>query len=193
MALVLALIAGLSYIYSSGIDRHDARLQTDAGMFTVLAKDAAAGGYQMFLKLDTIEGDSDDVKHPREIAVDSFAFSESRAASAKQPTMDVFRVTMPLSSASAKLFLYSAAGTRMPHVILSVRTTGSQQDFLKWILTDARILSYQTVGNTRGDGITDQLTFGYARLDTEVHQILPNGSLGQAMQAGYDQRTGKTN
>ncbi len=193
VALALALVAGLSYVVVGGIGQSDIRPQADAGILTALASDAVGGAYQMFLKVDTIDGESEDPKHKGEIAVESFSFSESRGVSAQRPTLEAFRITMSSNAASPKLFLYSVAGTKVPHVVLSVRRAGSQQDFLKWILTDTKILSYQTVGNTKGDGITDQVTFSYAKLETEYRKTLPNGSLGPAIQAGYDQRTGKTN
>jgi type VI protein secretion system component Hcp len=79
----------------------------------------------------------------------------------------------------------------MPRVVLSVRRAGSDQDFLKWILTDARVASFQTVGNIHGDGVQDAVTFVFSKIEVEYRQTLPDGSLGTTVRAGWDQRTNK--
>ena len=191
-AFALAVLAGLSFLYERNVDQV---MPSDVAVFTALAASdpSSRTGYEMFLKVDTIDGDVADSKHRSEISVDSFAWSQLRGATATKPTMDGFRITMPVSSASAKLFLYGAGGTRIPRIVLSVRTTGAQQDFLKWIFTDARIIGYQTVGNTKGDGIEDQIILGFGKVETEYRRVMQDGTLGEAVRAGFDQRTGKTN
>ena len=193
LAFLLAIIAGLSCAYGflqdSAVESSTSQF---SGIVTALAKeDASSRGYDMFLKVDTVTGDATDSKHRNEIGVDSFSWNESRAIGASRPTMDGFVVTMPGSSASPKLFLYGAGGTRIPRVALSVKVRGSNEDFLKWVLTDAQVLSYKTVANTHGDGMMDQITFSFAKIETEMHQVLPDGSLGPAAKAGWDQRTNK--
>jgi type VI protein secretion system component Hcp len=123
--------------------------------------------------------------------VDSFSWGETRTISTSRPTMDGFRITMPISTASPKLFLYTAGGTKIPRIVLSVKLRGSQQDFLKWTLTSAQVLSYQTVGNAHGDGVSDQVTFSFSKIDVEYRQPLPDGTLGPIMQGSWDQRTNK--
>ncbi|MSR67218.1 type VI secretion system tube protein Hcp [Candidatus Peribacteria bacterium] len=196
LALGLAVVAGLSFAYAAVRDlQEDVSKTRFTGVITALAKDDASGShnYDMFLKVDTVTGDATDFKHRNEISVDSFSWNESRAIGAPRPSMDAFVVTMPGSSASPKLFLYGAGGTRIPRVALSVKMKGGSEDFLKWVLTDAQVLSYKTVTNTHGDGVMDQVTFSFAKIETEMHQVLPDGSLGPAAKAGWDQRTNKAN
>lgn len=189
IALGLAMLALLSYAYSIGLDKTGRHTQADiAGIMTAVAKDDASG-YEMFLKLDSIQGDSDDAKHRNEVVVDSFAWTETRAAG--KTAMNGFTMTMPVSRASAKMFLFGASGTKISRIVLSVRKAGGQ-DFLKWTLTDVTIVSYQTVGNTHGDGVTDQVTFSFGKIEVEYRQVLPDGTLGPAQNAGWDQRTGKS-
>lgn len=194
-AIVLIVAASVSCTYAFLAD-HTVRAPSRelTGIVTALAKDDLSGsrGYDMFLKVDTVTGDATDAKHRNEISVDSFSWGESRAIGAGRPSMDGFVVTMPASSASAKLFLYGAGGTRIPRVVLAVKVRGSQSDFLKWILTDAQVLSFKTVGNVHGDGIMDQVTFSFAKIETEFRQVLPDGSLSSSVsKGGWDQRTNK--
>lgn len=194
LALVFVIVSGLLIVYSVLRDeRVDSSASRFSGVVTALAKDDASGSksYDMFLKVDTVTGDATDSKHRNEINVDSFSWSESRSIGAPRPTMDGFVVTMPASSASPKLFLYGAGNTRIPRVALSVKMKGGTEDFLKWILTDAQVISWKTVANTHGDGAVDQITFGFAKIETEIRQVLPDGSLGPAAKAGWDQRTNK--
>ncbi len=188
VALALALVAGLSYAYSLSIDRREHMNANVAGIVTALAKDVTGGEYEMFLKFDTIAGDSTDTKHRAEIVVDSFAWNQNRAMTAGRPTMNGFTVTMPYNAASPKMFLYGASGTKLPRVVLSVRQHGAGQDFLKWTLTQAQIVSYQTVGNTHGDGVEDQITLTFAKIEADYHPSLPDGTLGEAVHTGWDQR-----
>jgi type VI secretion system secreted protein Hcp len=144
--------------------------------------------YEMFLKLDTIPGDSTDQKHKAEIAVDSFAWGETRGMGAGKPSMDGLVVTLPANKASPKLFLYTAGGLKISRVVLSVRSAGAGSDMLRWILTDAQIVSYKTVGNTHGDGVMDQITLVPGKIEVE---LLPSDG-SAPMKAGWDQRTGKS-
>ncbi len=194
LALGLAVVAGLSFAYAAVRDlQEDGSKPHFTGVITALAKDDASGSksYDMFLKVDTVTGDATDQKHRNEISVDSFSWSESRGVGTARPTMDGFIVTMPASTASPKLFLYGAGGTRVPRVVLSVKMKGGTQDFLKWVLIDAQVISYKTVANTYGDGVVDQVTFSFAKIENEYHQVLPDGSLGPAVKAAWDQRTNK--
>lgn len=194
LAVVLSFVAGLSFVFTLAAERSALPTVTHpTGILTALAKENVSGGptYDLFLKVDTIAGDANDAKHKNEIVVDSFSWEEGRAINASRPTMDGFRVTMPASSASPKFFLYGAGGTKIPRIVLSVKIRGSQQDFLKWTLTNAQVLSYKTVGNVHGDGISDQITFSFSKIEAEYRQPLPDGTLGPVIQGGWDQRTNK--
>ncbi len=194
IACVLSLVAGVSFVFTLVSDHpvHPAGIPP-AGILMALAKEDASGTpvYDLFLKVDTITGDANDAKHKNEIIVDSFSLSETRAINASRPTMDGFRITMPMSTASPKFFLYGAGGTKIPRIVLSVKLRGSQQDFLKWTLTSAQVLSYQTVGNAHGDGISDQVVFSFSKIDVEYRQPLSDGTLGPVVQGSWDQRTNK--
>lgn len=162
------------------------RSESPATILTAVA--AGDQHYQMFLKLDTIPGDSSDQKHLNEIEVDSFAWGESRGMGAAKPAMDGLKITLPESKASPRLFLSTAGGLKIGRAVLSVRATGASTDMLQWILTDTQIVSYQTVGNTHGDGVTDQIVLTPGKI--EVQMMPSDGSA--TVKAGWDMRTGKS-
>ncbi len=183
VALFLLACALTSYAFALTRDSAD----EDVGVLTAVAADQAAN-YRMFLKLDTIPGESADAQHRTEIEITSFAWSESRAMASAKPTLDGLQITMPTNKASPRLMLYTAGGLKISRAVLSVRKNNANEDFLKWILTDAYPVSYQTVGNVRGDGVTDQVTFTAGKIEMEYRPT--DGS--PVVKAGWDQRTGKS-
>lgn len=183
VASALAVFALLSYAYAFTRDS----AVTDSGILTAVAADQAQN-YRMFLKLDTVPGESGDAAHRGEIEIDSYAWSMSRGMGAGKPSIDGLKVTMPVNKASGRIMLYTAGGLKITRAVLSVRKNGSTDDFLKWILTDAYPVSFQTVGNIHGDGVTDQVTFTAGKVEIEYRPA--DGSA--LVKAGWDQRTGKS-
>jgi type VI secretion system secreted protein Hcp len=111
-----------------------------------------------FLKIDGIEGESQDAKHKNEIDIESFSWGETNSASAahggggggagKVSAQD-FHFVMRFNKASPQLFLATASGEHLKQAILTARTAGKEQaEFLKWTLTDCLVTSYQTGATT---------------------------------------------
>jgi type VI secretion system secreted protein Hcp len=182
VAIALVAFAFLSYAYAMTNDT-----SVESGILTAVAADQAQN-YRMFLKLDTVPGESADGVHKGEIEIDSYAWSISRSMGAAKPTLGSITVTMPANKASGRLMLYTAGSLKISRAVLSVRKNNSNEDFLKWILTDVNPVSYQTVGNIHGDGVIDQVTFAAGKVEVEYRPT--DGSA--LVKAGWDQRTGKS-
>ncbi len=146
---------------------------------------------EMFMRIDTVDGESADDKHKSEILIDSYSWGAKRTPSATAPSMQDLTITMPVNKASAKLMVYTAGSVNIPKLVLAVRRKGATQDFLKWTLTDVFISSFTTVGNLHGDGIQDQVGFTFGKVEMEYRQVLPNGTLGEAVKFGWDRRSNK--
>jgi type VI secretion system secreted protein Hcp len=110
-----------------------------------------------FLKIDGIDGESQDARHPNEIEIESFSWGATNSGNAahgsgggagKVSPQD-FHFVARFSKASPKLFLATASGQHFQKAILTVRKAGTEQaDFLTWTLTDCLVTSYETGGNT---------------------------------------------
>ncbi len=189
ITLVLAAYAGGSFM-----NAHTGNFQPDiASVLQAAAQGANGNGskdLEMFLKFDTagIPGDAMDEKHKSELVIDSFSWGQLRNVKDKAPGMEDFVFTMPVSKASPKLFLYGAGGSLITKATFSVRKKGMNQDFLKWTFTNVLITSYKTVGNTHGDGVVDQVSFAFDRLQMDFRPVLPDGTLGESVSAGFDRR-----
>jgi type VI secretion system secreted protein Hcp len=121
-----------------------------------------------FLKIDGVEGESQDARHKNEIDIESFRCGETNASTAHsgggggvgKVSMQDFHFVMAFNKASPKLFLACASGEHLKQAVLTARKGGKeQQDFLTWTLSDCLVSSYQTGANTvavtRDDSSTD--------------------------------------
>src|SRR5690242_5574091 len=93
-----------------------------------------------FLKVDGIEGESQDHKHKNEIELQSYSwgasqtgtFSTASGGGSGKVQMQDFRFVMKHSKASPKLMLACATGEHIKTALLVCRKAGTQQqEFLK--------------------------------------------------------------
>jgi type VI secretion system secreted protein Hcp len=154
-----------------------------------------------FLKIAGVEGESGDHAHKGEIQVESWSFGAQQSGTmaygggggAGKVTMNDFHYVMKVCKASPKLFLACATGEHFKEATLTARKAGKQQqEFLKWKFTDLIVSSYQTGGSGAGDVIPmDQISMNFAKVEVEYKEQKPDGSLGGAVKAGYDQKQNK--
>ncbi len=154
-----------------------------------------------FLKIDGIEGDSQDKQHKGEIEVLSWSWGESQSTSSpgggagagKVAFQDV-QLTMLTSKASPKLFLAGASGQRFKSATLTCRRSEqSAQEFLKITLSDVLVSSFGTSGTNSDQLPTDQLSLNYAKIVYEFTPQKPDGSIDTPVRAGWDVKANKAN
>jgi len=149
-----------------------------------------------FLKIDGIEGESQDHKHKNEIHIESWSFGAAQAGSsatgggggAGKVAMQDFHFVMKTNKASPKLFLACATGDHIKKATLYCRKAGKdQQEYLNWELTDILVSSYQTGGSAHGDVLpTDQISLNFSKIGAEYKEQKNDGTLGGAVKAGID-------
>lgn len=154
-----------------------------------------------FLKLDGVEGESQDSKHKGEIDVESWSWGESQTGTmaygggggAGKVSMQDFHFVMKVNKASAKLLLACANGEHLKKATLTCRKAGKeQQEFLKITFTDCLVSSYQTGGSGHSDVLpTDQISLNFAKIEFEYKEQLATGGLGGVIKAGYDLKANK--
>jgi type VI secretion system secreted protein Hcp len=153
----------------------------------------------IFLKVAGIKGESSDDQHREEIDVASFSWGLSRrratstggGAGASKADFQDLHVVTNVSQASPQLFLASAAGRHIETAILTCRKVsgGTQQDFLKYTLTDVLVASYHTDGQAEDSAPVDEVSFTYAQIKVEYRPQRPDGSLGAPITAGWNVKT----
>src|SRR5690348_9578917 len=133
-----------------------------------------------FLKIDGIEGESQDAKHKAEIDVQSWSWGETNmgtsaaggGSGAGKVHMQDFHFTMHVNKSAPKLLLACASGQHIPKATLTCRKAGTdQQEFLVINFTDLLVSSYQTGGSSGGEVIpVDQISLNYSKIEYEYKE-----------------------
>ena len=164
-----------------------------------------------FLKIDGIDGESQDDAHTNEIEIASFRWSEKQPGTFQRNgsgghtggkvQMGNFVFTMPTCKASPKLFLACAKGDHIPTATLTCRKAGGgQQEFFKITLSEVLVSHYETAstdgdGSSDNDGTTlgfhdgsplDRVELAFGKIECEYRPQKSDGSLDNPVKAGYN-------
>jgi type VI secretion system secreted protein Hcp len=154
-----------------------------------------------FLKLEGIDGESADHKHKGSIDLESWSWGETQTGTASagggggagKVSMQDFHFVMKNNKASPKLMLACANGEHIKKAVLTCRKAGKeQQEFMKVTMTDLLVSSYQTGGSNHGDIIPlDQISLNFSTVKFEYKEQKADGTLGGAVEAGWDVKANK--
>jgi type VI secretion system secreted protein Hcp len=153
-----------------------------------------------FLKIEGVEGEATDEKHKGEIDVESWSWGETQSGTsaagggggAGKVSMQDFHFVMRLNKASPKLMLACATGDHLKSATLVCRKAGGdQQEYMKIVMTDVLVSSYQTGGST-GDVVpVDQISLNFSKIEYEYKPQKADGSLDSPVKTGYDLKLNK--
>jgi type VI secretion system secreted protein Hcp len=128
--------------------------------------------FDAFLKIDGIDGESQDKDHKGEIEIESFSWGVTNTGSAgggggggsgKAVAQD-FHFTTSISKASPNLMLACATGRHLQRATLTCRKAGFE--FMKIKLDDVLVSSYQTGGDAQQeDRPVDQFSLNFVKID----------------------------
>jgi len=154
-----------------------------------------------FLKLDGIEGESQDHAHKNEIHIESWSFGETQGGTSQagggggagKVSMQDFHFVMKTNKSSPKLFLACATGEHIKKAVLTCRKAGKeQQEYLKYTFSDFLVSSYQTGGSGHSEVVpTDQISLNFSKIEVEYKEQKPDGTLGGSVKAGFDLKANK--
>lgn len=149
-----------------------------------------------FLKIDGVEGESEDAKHKNEIHVLSFSFGASQAGSfatgggggSGKVQMQDFHFMMNINKASPKLLEKCATGEHIPNAVLTARKAGKdQQEYMTIKMSDLLVSSYQNNGQADANSLpTDSISMNFAKIEYEYKPQDAKGQLGAAVKMKYD-------
>lgn len=154
-----------------------------------------------FLKLDGIEGESQDSKHKGEIDIMSFSFGATNSGSlatgggggAGRVQFSGFHFTKGTDKASPKLFLGCATGQHIKTGVLVARKAGGDGqgfEFLKLTLSDILVSSFQSSGSG-GDNPTESLSLNFTKIEFQYTQQNADGAALSPISAGWDLKQNK--
>ena len=144
-----------------------------------------------FLKIDGIDGESKDVKHPNEIQLDSFSWGESNSGQgsatggggAGKVSMQDFHFTAKTTKASPKLMLACASGEHIRSAQLTARKHGETPfEFLFVKIEEVVVTSFQFGGSVQSAGAhevlpEDQVSMAFAKIRVDFKDQKADGVL----------------
>jgi type VI secretion system secreted protein Hcp len=158
--------------------------------------------FDAFLKIDTIDGESQDSKHSKEIQLLSFSFGADQPGSSSmgggagtgKVNMHDLSVLKQVDKASPKLLVACATGQHISSAVLTARKAGGdQQDYMIVTLSDVIVSSVQASGHAGGaDGApSEQVSLNFSKINFEYKEQGADGSLKGTVAGGFDVKTMK--
>ena len=157
-------------------------------------------GSDYLLKIDGIDGESNQKGHEKWMELQSWSWGETNAGSSGlgsgagsgKVSMQDFHFVIEYGISSPKLFVDCATGRHIPTAELHIRKAGGEQQvFVTWKFTDVLISSYQTGGSGGGSPLPiDQVAFNFTKLEMEYKPQNKDGTLGAAIKQGFNVKTG---
>jgi len=154
------------------------------------------------LNIDGIEGESKNSQYPNHIEVKQFSwgatqsgtFAVNSGGGAGKVTMQDFHFTMSVNKASVKLMKACASGEHIKSATLYCLKAGKdQQTFLTVTFTDLLVSSYQAGGSDGGDFLPDDsITLNFACINMQYKEQKADGTMGGAIQGGYNLKLNKS-
>jgi type VI secretion system secreted protein Hcp len=153
-----------------------------------------------FLKLEGINGESQDAKHKGEIQLETWNWGASNAASfgvgsgggAGKVSMQDFHFTMPVNMASPKLMLACSTGEHIKTATLTARKAGGdQQEYFKITFSDVLVSSYNVSGHSADTLPSDSIGLAFSKIEYEYKPQKVDGTLDAATKVGYDIKANK--
>jgi type VI secretion system secreted protein Hcp len=155
-----------------------------------------------FLKIDGIEGESQDATHKGEIQLSSWSWGATNTGTMQagggggggKASMQDFSFSMPVNKATPKLMQKLASGEHIKKATLTCRKAGkTPQEYLKITFEDIIVSSYSTGGSQGEDGIPDEhISLNFAKINFEYREQKADGSLGGAVVASHDMKRNQT-
>ena len=159
--------------------------------------------YNMFLKVEDVEGDSTDANHDKWIEVVSLSHGISQEARLRPIAVEArersllrgridfrdFSVTKRVDKASIPLVSKLLNVDVIPEVTLEIcRATGDKTTFMKVVLKHAFVASIALTGSASAEDPLpmEQVTFRYGQIEWTYTTTSPSGQPGDTFEAMYD-------
>jgi type VI secretion system secreted protein Hcp len=148
-----------------------------------------------FLKIEGIDGESEDSNHKGEIEVLSWSWGASQPASmatgsgggSGKVNMQDFSFSFRNGKASPKIMLACAKGKHIATATFTCRKAGGdQEEYLVFKLSDCIISSYSTGGSGGDDLPIENATVNFAKVEMQYKPQGSDGSLGSLVKTGWD-------
>jgi type VI secretion system Hcp family effector len=150
-----------------------------------------------FLKIDQIDGESQQTGHVKELEMDNWSFGETQSGVAStatgsasgKVTLNEFRFSKRLDISSAKLLQYHLNGRHLAWAKFTARrageTGGQPVDYLFVTFGDLIISSYDVSGTGADGWPYESIAFSYGQIVMTYKQMIKGVAQGP-VNGGYD-------
>ncbi|MFC0400779.1 Hcp family type VI secretion system effector [Paraburkholderia rhizosphaerae] len=154
----------------------------------------------IFIKINGIDGESQDSAHKNEIEVRSWGWHISQQSNmhmgsgggAGKATVDDLAFEHLVDRASPNLMKYCLTGKHVDQAVLTVRKAGGNPlEYLKITMSDVIVTQVQPSGSNGDNGIREQVRLSFAKVKQEYVVQNAQGGSGGAVTAGYDIKLNK--
>jgi type VI secretion system secreted protein Hcp len=149
----------------------------------------------MFLKLGSIEGESKDSVHGKEIDILAWSWGASNSgtahvgggAGAGKVNVQDISCTKWVDKSSPDILLATCNGKHIPEATITVRKAGETPlEYIIIVLTDVMITAYSTGGSGGEDRLTENVTLNFAKFKFNYVEQTPTGGTGAKPSVGWD-------
>jgi type VI secretion system secreted protein Hcp len=149
----------------------------------------------MFIKIDTVDGESKDSKHKKEIDVLSWSWGASNSGSAHsgggagsgKVNVQDLSFTKWVDSSTPKLLLAVHDGKHFKDATLVVRKAGEKPvEYLKIKMEQVLISSVSHGGSGGEDRLTENITLNFAKVSVDYVPQDDKGAAGTAIPFAWD-------
>jgi type VI secretion system secreted protein Hcp len=156
----------------------------------------------MFIKIDTIDGEAQDSKHKKEIDVLSWTWGLRNAGSAHsgggagagKVNVQDLNFTKWVDSAAPKLALACCSGKHFNNAVLVIRKAGDKPvEYLKIKLDTVLTSSISTGGSGGEDRLTENVTLNFSKISLDYIPQDDKGAPGTAIPMSWDVASNSNN
>lgn len=154
----------------------------------------------IFIKINGIDGESQDSAHKSEIEVKSWTWEISQQSNmhmgsgggAGKATVEDLSFVHLVDRASPNLMKYCLTGKHIDQAVLTVRKAGGNPlEYLKITMSDVIVTRVSPSGSNTDNGITEGVRLSFAKVKQEYVVQNAQGGSGGAVTAGYDIKLNK--
>jgi type VI secretion system secreted protein Hcp len=149
----------------------------------------------MFIKIDTIKGESKDSTHKEEIELLSFSWGVTQSGTthsgegggAGKVNVQDLLFTKYIDSASPNLLKASCKGTHFKEATITMRKAGDKPlEYLKIKIKDILVSSVSTAGSNGDDRQTESIALNFGQFEYQYTPQKPDGTGGGAIIATWN-------
>ncbi len=153
-----------------------------------------------FLKLDGIQGESQDDKHKNEIQLASFNVGVTNAGAgganlgsgASRSNLQDMHFTKQTDSSSPNLFLACCTGRHIPTATITIRKAGENPlEYLVYKLTEVFVSSHNASGQQGGGIAQESFSLNFSKVEMTYTPQNADGTSGAKIIKTYDVKANK--